>query len=133
VDESILSHLYEWMSDFGSSALRPLVWQAVLFGLSFSLILCSDGAVKDPTSKLVGWQQVLIDPRWGDWARAAYLALQPLVNPIGIFGPRSVLVPRFPWLAVWLSVAGILGLSCLRCLSSRFDGDSRFKRSSGRT
>jgi len=112
----ILSHLYEWMSDFGSSALRPLVWQGVLFVLSFSLILSSDGAVhasQDPTSELVGWQQVLIDPRWGACARAAYLALQPLVNPIGIFGPRSLLVPRFPWLAVWLSVAGILGIILL--------------------
>jgi hypothetical protein len=112
----ILSHLYEWMSDFGSSALRPLVWQGVLFVLSFSLILCSDGAVhtsQDPKSELLGWQQALIDPRWGACVRAAYLALQPLVNPIGIFGPRSLLVPRFLWLTVWLSVAGILGIVLL--------------------
>jgi hypothetical protein len=112
----LLSHLYEWMSDFGSSALRPLVWQVVLFALSFSLILGSDGAVqasRDPASELIGWQQILIDPRWGTFARAAYLALQPLVNPIGIFGPRSLLIPRFPWLAVWLSVAGILGIVLL--------------------
>ncbi len=112
----ILSHFYEWMSDFGSSSLRPLVWQGALFLLSFFLILCSDGAVhasQGPEYELVGWQQVLIDPYWGPWVRAAYLALQPLVNPIGIFGPRSLLIPRFPWLAVWLSVAGILGIVLL--------------------
>jgi len=110
----ILSHLYEWMSDFGSSALRPLVWQGVLFVLSFSLILYSDGAVQaSRDTEFVGWQQVLIDPRWGACARAAYLAVQPLVNPIGIFGPKSVLIPRSAWLAVWLSVAGILGIVLL--------------------
>lgn len=112
----LLSHLYEWMSDFGASALRPLVWQGVLFILSFSLILGSDGAVqasRDPASELAGWQQVLIDPRWGACARAAYLAVQPLVNPIGIFGPRSLLIPQSPWLALWLSLAGILGIILL--------------------
>jgi hypothetical protein len=116
----ILSYLYEWLSDFGSSALRPLLWQGFLFFLSMSLILNSDGAVPalpEPSSALVGWQTILQDPSLsGNYARAVYLALQPVVNPIGIFGPKSLLVPRYPWLVVWLSLHGVMSVILLALL-----------------
>jgi len=116
----ILSYLYEWLSDFGSSALTPLLWQVFLLSLSMSLIFYSDGAVlafSESASALVGWQTILIDTNEsGDLARAVYLALQPVVNPIGIFGPKSLLVPRYPWLAVWLSLHGVLSVILLALL-----------------
>src|SRR6266705_1554859 len=116
----ILSYLYEWLSDFGSSALTPLLWQVFLLSLSMSLIFYSDGAVlafSESAPALVGWQTILIDTNEsGDLARAVYLALQPVVNPIGIFGPKSLLVPRYPWLAVWLSLHGVLSVILLALL-----------------
>ena len=107
------SYLYEGMSDFGSSALRPILWLLLFYALSVCAIFYSDGAEVPPLSDLVGWQRALIDPAWGEYWRAFYLALQPVVNPIGIFGPKSLLVPRYPLLAVWLSVHGFFGLILL--------------------
>jgi len=74
VDESNTESLYEWMSDFGSSALRVCVagraFRVVVF------LICVGRSSQGSTSKLVGWQQVLIDPRfWGDWAPSSLSAL----------------------------------------------------------
>jgi hypothetical protein len=116
----VLSYVYEWASDFGSSALRPLLWQLLLISFSMLLILYSDGAVpalSEQASGFVGWQAALMEPTTsGDYARAFYLALQPLVNPIGIFGVKSLLVPRYPLLAVWLSLHGFLAVVLLALL-----------------
>ncbi len=112
----VVSYLYEWMSDFGSSALRPFLWQVLLYVSSVCAILYSDGAAVSVPSDLAGWQEALVDPICGGYARAFYLALQPVVNPIGIFGPRSLLIPQYPLLAVWLSVHGFFGLILLALL-----------------
>lgn len=116
----VLSYVYEWASDFGSSALRPLLWQLLLISLSMLLILYSDGAVpalSEQASSLSGWQTFLVEPTTsGDYTRAFYLAVQPLVNPIGIFGVKSLLVPKYPWLAVWLSLHGLLAVVLLALL-----------------
>jgi hypothetical protein len=109
-----VSYLYEWMSDFGSSALRPSLWLVVLYLSSVCVIYHTDGAV--PAPELVGWQLALVDPLCGDLTRALYLALQPVVNPIGIFGPKSLLIPRYSSLAVWLSLHGFFGLILLALL-----------------
>src|SRR5258706_2568431 len=108
-----VSYLYEGMSDFGSSALRPFLWLLLFYALSVCAIFYSDGAEVPPVFDLVGWQRALIDPAWGEYWRALYLALQPVVNPIGIFGPKVLLIPRYPSLALWLSVHGFLGLILL--------------------
>jgi len=113
----VLSWFYEMMSDFGSSALRSILWLVLLYLLSAWAILWSDGAVSAaPTSELIGWQQALVDPLWGEEARSLYLAFQPLVNPIGIFGPKSLLIPRYPLLALGLSLQGLLSLILLALL-----------------
>lgn len=115
----VLSYVYEWASDFGSSALRPFLWQLLFISLSMLLLVRSDGAVpasSEQVSSLVGWQTALVEPISGEYARALYLALQPLVNPIGIFGVKSLLVPKYPWLAVWLSLHGFLSVVLLALL-----------------
>lgn len=118
----LLSRLYEVVSDFGSSALRPLLWEFMLFLLSMFFVLYSDGAVivsAETVSGLVGWQTLLSEPTtYGEYSRAAYLAVQPVVNPLGVFGVKSILVPRYPWLAIWLSIHAILGVVLLALLVS---------------
>jgi hypothetical protein len=111
-----ISQLYEWMSDFGSSALRPFLWLLLLYVSSVYAIFCSDGAEVSDRSALVGWQHDLIDPAWGEYTRAFYLALQSFVNPVGIFGPKYLLVPKSTLLAAWLSVHGFLSLILLALL-----------------
>jgi len=111
-----VSHLYEGMSDFGSSVLRPFLWLLLLYSVSVCAIFYSGGAEVPPLSDLVGWQRTLIDPAWGEYWRALYLALQPVVNPIGIFGPKWLLIPRYSDLAAWLSLHGFLSLILLALL-----------------
>ena len=111
-----VSHLYEGMSDFGSSVLRPFLWLLLLYSVSVCAIFYSGGAEVPPLSDLVGWQRTLIDPAWGEYWRAFYLALQPVVNPIGIFGPKWLLIPRYSELAAWLSLHGFLSLILLALL-----------------
>ena len=111
-----VSHLYEGMSDFGSSALRPFLWLLLLYSVSVCAIFYWSGAEIPPLSDLVGWQRALNDPAWGEYWRAFYLALQPVVNPIGIFGPKWLLIPRYSELAAWLSLHGFLSLILLALL-----------------
>lgn len=115
-----LSYFYEWASDFGSSALRPILWQLLLICISVLLILYSDGSVyvaTESSSKIVSWQNIFTENTTSaEYTRAFYLALQPLVNPLGIFGHKSLLIPRYPWLALWLTVQGFLAFIFLALL-----------------
>ena len=112
----VVSYLYELTSDFGSSVLRPFLWLSLLYVSSVYAIFCSDGAEVPEPSGLVGWQHALIDPAWGEYTRAFYLALQSFVNPVGIFGLKYLLVPKYTQLAAWLSVDGFIGLILLALL-----------------
>ena len=74
-------------------------------------------ALSEQASSLAGWQTALVEPTTsGDYGRAFYLAMQPLVYPIGIFGVKSLLVPKYPWLAAWLSLHGFLAVVLLALL-----------------
>jgi len=110
----IFSYFYEWVSDFGSSALRPILWQILLICISMLLILYSDGSVyvgQEFSPNKVSWQNIFVeDSTSGEYARAFYLALQPLVNPLGIFGHKLLLIPRYPWLAAWSTVHGFFAV-----------------------
>lgn len=105
----VLSVLYEIFSDFGSSALRPLVWLAVLFVLSATIVGFADGATLAlPKEMYYGWKHVLTQEGWeGRTYRAVVMAFQGITNPIGIFGSRSLLTPKYTWLAILSSLQGL--------------------------
>ena len=104
-----LGLLYEWFSDYGSSTWRPLAWLTGAFLLSLSAIYCSNGATQGlPDSAMyAGWRSVLIEHDGNVW-QALYLAFQPIINPLGIFSSKALLVPRHGWLAFLLMVQGLL-------------------------
>ncbi len=106
----LLSLLYEICSDFGSSALRPLVWLAVLFALLATIVGLADGVTLAlPEETYNGWKYVLTQEGWeGRTYRAVVMAFQGITNPIGIFGSRGLLTPKYTWLAV---LSGLQGLS----------------------
>lgn len=107
----VISWLYELFSDFGSSALRPLLWLIGFVGVSFVWTYMSAGAVLASEEKLIGWQEIFLRKDCaGDVLRSLYLAFQPIANPIGIFGKDPILVARFPSLAIWLSIQGMLSV-----------------------
>ncbi|TAM45589.1 MAG: hypothetical protein EPN55_07795 [Gammaproteobacteria bacterium] len=108
-----LSILYEWFSDFGSSTLRPVIWLLVLYVLSLAIIFASD-ATALPTNadqNYFGWQKSLVESGLGGrFTRAVYLAAQPVINPLGIFGIKILVTPSNGLLALWLSFHGLLSV-----------------------
>lgn len=104
-----ISALYEYLSDYGSSALRPFVLFIALFGITFLFVLVFDGAVHADTADLAGWQKTLTGDDWLARARRAFvLAGQATLNPLGVFGTKGLLVAKTGLLALWLSVHGLL-------------------------
>lgn len=101
----IVSYVYEGLSDFGGSILRPVVWLLLLTVASVLLIVIIDGAVRGlDLSVYQGWRAGLLEnDTWGRVARAFTLGTQPLYNPLGIFGAKTLLVARSGWIAFWLS------------------------------
>lgn len=108
--------LYEILSDYGASILRPILWLFFLgFLIALVLIEC-DGAV--PTNALTrdasGWQAALLDddiftPRF----RALYLSFYSIIHPLGLFGGQPVLIAKTPWLSSLLIVEGIFSATLI--------------------
>ncbi len=110
----LLSHAYELFSDFGSSALRPLLWWLLLFVLTVAIIFHADGAVQAFASDdyYQGWRSSLLDSNtwYADLLRSGYLAFRSMINPLGLFGVRELLAPVTGWLVIYLSFAGLLSV-----------------------
>lgn len=111
----LLSHLYEQFSDFGSSALRPLVWLSLLWLVSFIVIFISDGAaLAFAKEDYTGWRSLLTcTDTAGQVSRAAVLSLQQLASPLTILGAKPLLIPEYLWLAVWSVIHSLLSVVLL--------------------
>jgi hypothetical protein len=93
----IISKLYELSSDYGNSIGRPI---ALLLGLAliFTLItfLFEDPIFVDEVTK--GWKGVLAQSDyWGRLARASTNTLQNTLNPLGVMGYKSIVIPKSGW------------------------------------
>lgn len=99
-----ISYMYEVFSDFGRSALRPLVWFISLSVISTFLIAFNYGTV--PANSLEsysGWQrEALLDVGFkGELIRAATLTGQQILNPLGILGTKGLTVASNGWILAW--------------------------------
>jgi hypothetical protein len=106
--QRFVSWLYEMLSDYGSSVLRPLLWFVLLLVLTTAIVYLTSGAETVDAQTFKGWQEALIGT--GQHARihrAIILTLQSTLNPLGIFGAKVLLVARTSWLAAWLSFHGL--------------------------
>lgn len=120
-DDSLLnkciSYAYEWLSDFGSSALRPLLWWLALYTCTVAVIFYSDGAVKgfENNDNFQGWREALIGntPYYSDLLRANYLSLRSMINPLGLFGMKELIIPAHGWLVTTLSFIGLMSVSLI--------------------
>lgn len=120
-DDSLLnktiSYAYEWLSDFGSSALRPLLWWLALYLCTVVVIFYFDGAVRafKIDDNYQGWRKALIDntPYYSDFLRANYLSLRSMINPLGLFGMRELIIPAHGWLVTALSFIGLMSVTLI--------------------
>lgn len=107
----LISLLYGCFSDYGSSALRPVIWLLGTYAAVAALIFWRDAAAVVSTM-LSGYQEAFVSSdTYGRLARSAYLALQGIVNPLQIFGTRGVVIPRDWWTVGLLSVQGIFSIT----------------------
>jgi hypothetical protein len=107
-DRSI-SNLYQLLSDYGSSSLRPVLWFILLFLITFVLVLRVDGADKGNPNELAGWQTTLFKEGLApEVERAFVLTMQSTLNPVGVFGTKGLIVAKYDWLAGWLILHGLL-------------------------
>jgi hypothetical protein len=85
--------LYRFVSDYGNSTVRPFSWFLLFAALNFFLFFITDGAVASAGSEAVGWQHLLLDEStFGAALRAGTITLTQILNPLGIFGHRSLLI-----------------------------------------
>ena len=93
---STSSYLYELFSDFGSSTPRPFLRMLALYAVSFGFIFTTDNpetALKD--SEYLGWRVDLLRQNCiGRLSRSAMLAVQLMINLVGVIRTRSLLVAR---------------------------------------
>lgn len=104
-----LGYCYEYLSDYGSSTLRPLLWFAIFLVFNATLIYWVDGTVQAlPDEFYSGWRTILLEPDVSSkLSRAIMLALQSIFNPFGVFGVRTLVVAQQVWLNLWLGISGL--------------------------
>lgn len=108
--DNLISYLYQGLCDFGNSILRPFLWWLLLIAVTTFIALHSEGGfvAADPESSHLGWKTALFtNDNWSQLLQAGYGAITTALNPLGIFGTKSVLVAQSPWLAAWLTITGI--------------------------
>jgi hypothetical protein len=93
--DRVFNLLYRFISDYGNSTVRPLIWFLLFATLNFFLFFITDGVIVSGGSNAVGWQQLLLDEStFGAALRAGTITLTQILNPLGIFGHRSLLIAK---------------------------------------
>lgn len=112
----ILSYFYQWFSDFGNSALRPFLWLLVLLISSTAITTCLGGGVTVFGNDAVyrGYSIGLTySGLKGEMARSCYLVFESAINPLHLFGLKTLVVPSNIWVVAWLSFQSILSLTLI--------------------
>ncbi len=105
----LISALYEYLSDYGSSVARPALYFIALMMFTFAITLCFDGATYANSDEPYGWQQGLIGSDYeAQLMRSLVLTGQATLNPLGIFATKVLLVAKTGLLAFWLTVHGLI-------------------------
>lgn len=107
-----LSYAYQALSDFGSSAFRPIAWWFGIGILSTIIVFSTNGAT--PTfgaDKYPGWKAMLVADNCDFWTgvtKAAYLSFSTMLNPLDLMGHRTLLVPSNGWIFIILVFQALL-------------------------
>ncbi len=96
----LISALYEYISDYGSSVGRPALYFIALMIFTFVITLCLDGATYASSDEPYGWQQSLIGSDYeAQLIRSLVITGQATLNPLGVFATKVLLVAKTGFLA----------------------------------
>lgn len=105
----VISYIYEVGSDFGNSTVRPAGW--LFFSLlSVTVIAAAFDLVSVGANGLHGWQEKLGETDW--WHRlfrSFIYAGQSILNPLGIFASRSLVIAKTELAALFLTPLSLIG------------------------
>lgn len=110
---------YDILSDFGLSVVRPLGWLLFITVTSFIALWVSCGAVPVSSAEELysGWRGGLDEyTSQGNLLRAFYLSLQPIVNPLGIFSYKPIVLPANTFIAALLIIQALLSVTLIALL-----------------
>jgi hypothetical protein len=87
--------IYRGISDYGNSTVRPIILFFVFTLGNFLIFYFADGAAVPAGTADTGWQLLLQEQgRIGNAVRGATITLTQVVNPLGIFGLKSLVVAK---------------------------------------
>lgn len=105
-----LNALYEKISDYGNSTVRPLLSTLGSYTLLSSLIYINSSVsvtICKDTQKIYGWQETLCQ---SDLLVAASYPLYAVLNPLNAFAPNAIMISKAP---SWAIIHGIFTLLCI--------------------
>ncbi|MEL3889165.1 hypothetical protein V6B08_02765 [Ferrovibrio sp. MS7] len=107
------SWVYEIISDYGNSTVRPLCWLLVFLSLTFMTIFIFDGVQLEKSEGLVGWWSALSgNDLEAQLLRAATYPFTSLLNPLSIFA-KPVLIAKTACMAMMLTLLSFLSTTSL--------------------
>ena len=110
-----ISYLYDWFSEYGSSILKPFMWLFSFWIISIAIFYLTDGLeTLDPkaTKLYVGWRNIFTEiGAWAILSKSMYQSLINIVNPLGIFGVKSLLIPKYGILTVWSIIHSLFSVT----------------------
>jgi len=113
--DRLVSRIYQALSNYGGSSVRPLVIFIAVLGINCLFLEITDGAVSIGNAEdSEGWHTYLFgEDQNAIWLRAIVFSLTQTFNPLGIFGTRLLLAGRTPTIAFISSLLGILSTLAL--------------------
>lgn len=110
----LVSAIYRWTAGFGLRPGLAVFWFLLVHALSVCAIAQWGTVVETAHLAELGRDAAIArafaDPEWGCWIRAGYLSLQSVLNPLGIFGPRQLLVAGDWWVLILTACESIISL-----------------------
>lgn len=105
-----VSAFYDAFSEYGWNTTRPLLWLALIWGISTLIVSMFDGGVIAlPLETYVGWKERLIfDDATGGLARSFWLSIQATFSPLAFLGYKQMVVAKFGLTKIFLIVEGLL-------------------------
>ncbi len=112
----LVSYIYEYSSDCGASWFRPFLWWFGILLISAGGIWYVDGAVLTlEHDAYKGFRNSLVDCAP---ARAFYLSLQSMANPLGLFSSKALVIAKSGGLAIWLVIQSIISVVLITLMIS---------------
>lgn len=105
-----INFLYRWLSGYGESASRPLIWILSCWIIAGAVVYgCDDGGrIGLADTQYIGARATLNHPECGRLARSAFLPIEATFNPLGAFNSRPLVVTNSWPVATLVRATGLI-------------------------